>query len=162
MDLSDAEFTIVFRGDRHLQNRPRRWLWPRPYRAPVNRFGYWRDPLFLTCSVLYAINRWGLKPHLHSQLLHDQFNDLLLIPCALPLVLWAQRQLGLRAHDHFPDWNEILLHVGVWSFVCEWIAPRFMPATGDWKDVAAYAIGGWIAWRWWQGQETRLRVLHEL
>lgn len=128
----------------------------------MNRFGYWRDPLFLACSILYALNRWGLKPHLHSRLLHDQFNDLLLIPCALPLVLWVQRQLGLRVHDCFPDWSEIVLHVGVWSIVCEWIAPRVMPTTGDWKDVFAYAIGGWLAWQWWRRQESRLRIQHEL
>lgn len=128
----------------------------------MNRFGYWRDPLFLACSILYAINRWGLKPHLHSKLLHHQFNDLLLIPCALPLVLWAQRRLGLRPHDRFPGWNEIVLHVGVWSIVCEWIGPRLMPATGDWKDVVAYALGGWLAWQWWRRQESSREVLHEL
>lgn len=128
----------------------------------MNRFGYWRDPHFLACASLYALNRWALKPHLHWRLLHDHFNDLLLIPCALPLVLWVQRQLGWRAHDRFPEPGEILLHVGVWSLVCEWAGPRVMPATGDWNDVVAYAVGGIIARLWWRRQKSNPRVVHEL
>lgn len=81
---------------------------------------------------------------------HDQFTDLLLVPAALPVVLWLQRRLGLRAHDARPTWREIGLHLAVWSVAAELIAPRlFHAATGDWKDVAAYAAGAVLAGGWW-------------
>lgn len=128
----------------------------------MNRFGYWRDPLFLACCVLYALNRWGIKPHTDSAFLHGQFNDLLLIPCALPPVLWAQRRLGLRTHDRFPEPGEIVLHLIVWTVICEFIGPRLLPVTGDWKDAVAYALGGFLAWGWWRRQEVAAKVLHEL
>ncbi len=128
----------------------------------MKRFGYWRDPLFLGCCFLYALNRWGLKPHSHSKLLHGQFDDLLLIPCALPLALWAQRRLGLRTHDRFPQPDEIALHLAIWAVICELVGPLVLPVTGDWKDVLAYAIGAGLAWGWWRRQETALKVLHEL
>ena len=62
----------------------------------MSGFGYWRDRLFLVAVAAYGINRWGLKPRLPSPFLHGHFNDLLLIPAALPVVLWVQRRLGLR------------------------------------------------------------------
>jgi len=112
-------------------------------------FGYWRDPLFLVSCALYVLNRWALKPHLHSSFLHDQFNDLLLIPCALPLVLWLQRRLRLRTHDLPPTIGEIALHLAVWSVLFEAIGPRVLPVTGDLFDVLAYFVGGAFAVLWW-------------
>lgn len=115
----------------------------------MNRFAYWRDPLCLACSVLYALNRWLLKPHFPLPFLRNYFNDCLLIPCALPWVLWLHRRLGLRPHDTPPRFSEVALHVVVWSLVCELIGPWFLPVTGDPKDVLAYAAGGVAAWIWW-------------
>ena len=43
-----------------------------------------RDPLFLVAFAAYALNRWVLKPHTHSVFIHGYFNDLWLIPAALP------------------------------------------------------------------------------
>ena len=124
----------------------------------MKRFGYWRDPLFLTTCVFYVLNRWLLKSHIHSAFLHGQFNDCLLIPCALPLVLWLQRRLGLRLHDNFPSSGEIVFHLVVWSVLCEMIGPHLMRVTGDVRDVVAYAIGGFLAWCWWRWQaQTSLR-----
>ena len=122
----------------------------------MKRFGYWRDPLFLICCGLYALNRWGVKPHVHSPFLHGQFNDLLLIPCALPLVLWLQRRLGLRKHGAPPTFSEIALHLLVWSVVCEGLGPRFMHTTGDVWDVVAYTAGGLLAWVWWHNPARAL------
>src|SRR5689334_818224 len=89
----------------------------------MTRFGYLRDVLFLGASVSYALNRWWLKPRVASPFLHGHFNDLLLIPAALPVVLWLQRISGLREHDGTPTWPEMLLHLFVWSLVCEWVGP---------------------------------------
>jgi hypothetical protein len=72
----------------------------------VSRFGYLRDRLFVAAVAGYALNRWLLKPRLSSPFLHDHFNDLLLIPAALPVVLWVQRVMGLRKHDLAPSWTE--------------------------------------------------------
>lgn len=118
--------------------------------GPSLKFHYWRDRLFLFCCALYALNRWGLKPRLHSAFLRDHFDDLLLIPCALPLLLWFQRRLGLRPHDQLPGVGEIALYVLVWSILFEVIGPRIMPWTvGDPWDAVSYAVGGLLAGVWW-------------
>jgi hypothetical protein len=117
----------------------------------MKRFGYWHDPLCLICCALYGLNRWGLKPSVHSAFLRGQFDDLLLIPCALPVVLWMQRWLRLRNHDLPPTWGEIGFHIVVWSILFEAIGPHIMRVTGDPLDVLAYAVGGAAAGCIWQG-----------
>jgi hypothetical protein len=121
----------------------------------VRRFTYWRDPLFLTACAFYAVNRWLVKPHVHSPFIRGQFNDCLLIPCALPLVLWIHRRISLRQHDEFPSMGEILFHLVIWAGLCEGIGPHLMRTTGDVRDVAAYAVGGLLAWLWW-GWQARM------
>ena len=114
----------------------------KPYR-------FWRDPLFIACGALYIVNRWLAKPHVHSPFLRGHFNDLLLIPCALPPVLWLQSHLGLRKHDAPPTPGEIVFHLIVWSVLFEVIGPHIMRVTGDPLDVMAYAAGGVVAGVWW-------------
>lgn len=114
------------------------------------RFGYLRDPLFLLAAGGYALNRWLLKPVFPSSFLHGHFNDLLLIPAGLPLVLWLQRRVRWRDHDRVPSWSEMLLHLAVWSVICEFIGPHWLHhGTADPWDVVAYAIGGVVACCWW-------------
>jgi hypothetical protein len=116
----------------------------------MSRFHYLRDPLFVASCTAYGVNRWLLKPHVHSAFLHSHFNDLLLIPCALPPVLLAQRLLGVRRHDQTPQPSEIGLHLLVWSLLFEVLGPRlFIHATGDPLDVAAYLTGGIAAGLLW-------------
>src|SRR4051794_30148452 len=113
----------------------------------MRAFRYLQDRLFLICCLAYAFNRWLLKPHLHSPFLHSHFNDLLLIPCALPPVLLAQRWLKLRSHDEPPQTGEIIFQLCVWSILFEWIGPHIMPhTTGDPWDIVAYVVGGFFAW----------------
>lgn len=101
--------------------------------------------------ALYALNRWVVKPHVDAGFLHDHFNDLLLIPAALPLVLGVQRLLKWRDHDSPPTAGEIALHLVIWSMLCEVAGPRLVAhATADWRDVVAYAAGGLVAGLWWQ------------
>jgi len=117
----------------------------------MGRFAYWRDPLFLVGCVAYGVNRWLVKPHVHSGVFHSHFNDFWLIPCALPIILWVHRRLGLRAHDRPPQITEILLHLIFWSALFEWIGPKLVAhTTGDPLDVLAYATGALLAGIWWQ------------
>ncbi len=119
--------------------------------APVKRFRYLGDELFLTATTCYAINRWLVKPLVASPFLRGQFNDLLLIPAALPVVLWVQRKTGLRTEDGVPSWCEIGLHLLVWSAICEFIGPVWLHrGTSDPWDVAAYGAGGVAAGIWWK------------
>lgn len=118
--------------------------------GPVKRFRYAADPLCAAACALYALNRWLIRPHTHSAFLRFHFNDLLLIPAALPFALWLQRRLGLRAHDAPPDVREIALHLAVWSVMAELIAPRIAHVTGDWRDVLVYAAGALAARAWWK------------
>lgn len=121
-------------------------------------FRYLRDPLFLLGCAAYALNRWVLKPYLPSGFLHSYFNDLWLIPCALPPVLLIQRWFKLRPHDDPPRSGEILFQLVVWSILFEVIEPRFVSrATGDPRDVLAYAVGGLIAGFWWQRHRWQLQ-----
>ena len=116
----------------------------------MKRFRYGIDPLCLLACVAYFAGRWGLRQHVASGFWHDQFTDLLLIPAALPFLLWFQRRLGLRMHDARPSWREIGLHVAVWSVAAEVIAPLvFHTGTADWRDVLAYGAGAAVAGGWW-------------
>lgn len=114
-------------------------------------FLYARDPLCLLACAGYALNRW-LVPHAwKGWFLRGHFNDLLLIPAALPLLLWLQRRCGLRPADVRPQWSEILLHLAVWSITAELIAPRlFAGATGDAWDIAAYTGGAILSGLLWR------------
>jgi hypothetical protein len=121
-------------------------------------FGFWKDFLCLLACAAYALNRWLLAPHSASLFLHGYFNDLLLIPAALPLLLWVQRKLDLRPHDAPPSFAEVFLHLVIWTIICEVIGPRmFHHSVGDPFDALAYAAGGLVAWVWWN-QVPRLRL----
>lgn len=117
----------------------------------MKQFAYLRDPLFLAAAAVYALNRWWLTHAFASPFLHGYLNDLLLLPAALPVVLWVQRRLGLRERDGAPAWTEMWLHLAVWSVICEVIGPHCWPhGTADTWDVLAYALGGVAACLWWQ------------
>jgi len=116
----------------------------------VRTFGYLRDGLFLLTCSLYAINRWAIIPHSSNSFLRFHFNDLLLMPCALPPLLFLQRRLGLRTDDRVPSPGEITLYLIVWSVLFEVIGPHITRrATGDPLDVIAYVMGGIVAGLWW-------------
>lgn len=118
----------------------------------MKRFRYLGDPLCLIACLLYVLNRVWLRGYVGGPFLGGYFNDLLLIPAALPLVLWLQRRLGVRAADHPPHWREIALHLGIWSLTAEVLMPQLTSrATGDWFDVVAYSAGATVAGFWWQG-----------
>lgn len=114
------------------------------------RFRYLLDPLFLMGCTAYALNRWFIKPHVSYEFIQYHFNDLWVIPCALPPVLWLHKVLGLRAAQALPTCGEIVFHLLLWSVFCEYIGPQFMPQSGsDWRDVLAYSAGALVAGLWW-------------
>lgn len=117
----------------------------------MSRFRYAGDPLCLAACAAYAANRWLVPWALKGFFLRNYFADTLLIPAALPLMLWLHRRLGLRPADTSPRWSEILLHTAVWSVAAELIAPHlFARATGDPWDVAAYTGGALLSGLIWQ------------
>lgn len=117
----------------------------------MRRYPYLADPLWLGACLLYALNRGWWRHVSDVPFFAGQFNDLLLIPCALPVVLALQRRLGLRVHDRFPEPGETVFHLGVWSVIAEGVGPRVFPwAVGDFRDVVAYAAGALLAGLWWR------------
>ena len=117
----------------------------------MNRFRYARDPLCTAACACYAVNRWLLPLTLKGLFLRNYFSDTLLIPAALPLVLWIHQKLGLRPASARPAWTEIALHVAVWSGAAERGAPHGgSRATGDPWDVVAYAGGALVSGLIWQ------------
>lgn len=121
----------------------------------MKRFRYVLDPVCLACCALYALNRWAIKPHTHVAFFRFWFNDLLLIPCALPPVLQVQRWLRWRTSDHMPTPLEVAGHLLLWSMLFEWIGPHLMRGvTGDWRDVLAYFGGGIVALVCWRAGQT--------
>ena len=106
--------------------------------------------LFLAACALYALNRWALKPLISTLFFHNWFADLLLIPCALPPLLWLQSWLGIRAPQKYPAWLEIGFHLAIWSLLFEVCGPFIYSHTvGDWRDVLAYIGGALFAGWWW-------------
>ncbi len=133
----------------------------------MNRFGYLRDRLFMVSLGAYAVNRLVILPHLGGYVrthvswawpfLHSHFDDLLLMPAALPVILWLQRLGGLRAHDQPPDAREVLFHLAIWSVMCKLLGPVWLHiGIADPWDVLFFAAGGGIAWLWWNRQPSQL------
>jgi len=72
----------------------------------MNRFGYLRDRLFVASLAAYACNRLLIRPNMdglfHTHLpwawpfLHSHFDDLLLMPAALPVAMRGFMMLSRR------------------------------------------------------------------
>ncbi len=117
----------------------------------MKKFGYARDPVCFISCAFYGANRWCLPIALKGPFLRNHFDDLLLIPAALPLILWLQRRFRLRTSDAPPDWREVLMHLVVWSIAAEIIGPHlFSHAMGDVWDVVAYTAGAVVATVIWK------------
>jgi ubiquinone/menaquinone biosynthesis C-methylase UbiE len=122
----------------------------RDHRPSVKGFRYALDPISLAACALYALNRWFVGPACSWPFVHLYFDDLLLIPAALPVILGIQRWWGLRTHDLPPTAAEIFGHLVVWSLIAELVGPFLFPwVVGDPGDVAAYGVGAVLAGTWW-------------
>jgi hypothetical protein len=124
------------------------------------RFRYLLDPLFLLCLATYFVNRLVLKATWNTGFVHEHMNDLICIPFWVPIMLFAQRKLGLRAGDDRPRPGEIVIPLIVWSWVFEillpatkWLGDR---CVSDYLDVIYYTLGALVAglfWKWWYRAE---------
>jgi hypothetical protein len=117
------------------------------------RFLYLRDPLFLFCLVTYFLNRFVLKAIWKEGFVHEHLNDLLCIPFWVPIMLFAQRRLGLRDSDAAPRPSELVIPLIIWSWMFEIVLPamdgRFV---ADHLDILYYSVGtlaAGIFWNWW-------------
>jgi hypothetical protein len=122
------------------------------------RFLYLRDPLFLFCVVLYAVNRLVLKNIWQTGFHHEHLNDLICIPFWVPIMLFAQQRLGVRGGDYSPRQGEIVIPLILWSWLFEIAIPKTTwlgdLCVADHLDVLYYAFGALIAalfWKWWYG-----------
>jgi hypothetical protein len=126
--------------------------------AALNSFVFYRDAAFWVGVAAYGLNRWFLKPHVASPFLRGYANDLWLIPCALPLVLWIHDRMAWRQPGP-PTTSEVFFHLAGWSVLLEWAGPAVRRAsTGDIWDVACYSIGAIMALAWWRGLFVRARA----
>ena len=122
------------------------------------KFRYLGDRLFLLCGGSYCLNRWLLKPRVDSPFLRNWFNDLLLVPCAVPVTFWLFRILGLRAQDDPPSASDIGWILVFWSILFEWVGPKLLAhAVGDWRDVLMYFSGAVLAWAYWHRKDLANR-----
>ncbi|MDB6137843.1 MAG: hypothetical protein JWO94_915 [Verrucomicrobiaceae bacterium] len=114
------------------------------------RFRYWTNLPFVAGCCAYLLNRCVIKPRIPSGFFHTHFDDLWLIPCALPPLLWLHHLCGMRDRNSVPTWAEIASHLLFWSFFLEWLGPLLVPrSVGDPWDVAAYATGALASGLWW-------------
>ena len=127
----------------------------------MKAYGYLEDRLFQVSLGLYAANRLVILPHfsisarkIHPWIwafLHGHLDDTLLIPAALPVVLWIQRRTSLRNHDRPPSFMEIASHTLIWTLICKFIGPLawHWGAEDPW-DVLCFVCGGLVSWILWQ------------
>ena len=73
------------------------------------RFLYLRDPLFLLCVLTYFVNRFVLKAIWTTGFIHEHLNDLICLPFWVPILLFAQRRVGLRDNDDPPRSAELVI-----------------------------------------------------
>jgi len=115
------------------------------------------EPLFITSVCLYTANT-RLVGHLTSAspFFRNHFNDPLLVPCALPPLLCLVSLLGVRKDRRDASGFEVILCLLVWSAMFEVLGPSmFQAATGDFRDIAAYWVGGGGSWLYWRCSRRR-------
>lgn len=109
------------------------------------------NPLFMISLAAYCLNTFVAKNYLvDSHFLKFYFNDLLLVPCALPPILSLISIAGFRDSDKPPSCVEVLICLCIWSIAFEIVGPLIsQKTTADPFDIAAYWLGGAVSWSLW-------------
>ena len=119
-----------------------------------HRFRYLADPVFMASLIVYAVNRYVLKPrHIGGWFTHGYLNDVLCLPMFVPVILYIQRIIGLRKHDADPRVWEIAQQFIIFTIMFQVIIPRFprtFNSAGDPYDIIAYFAGGVLAGAYWK------------
>ena len=123
------------------------------------QFAYLRDPLFLVCLSVYAVNRVLEDFNLSCTFARSYLNDIVCIPVLVPVMIWMTRKLRLRFHDAPPQVYEILIPVLLWSFTFEVLLPS-MPmfhgkAFADVNDIMCYVAGAYASMLIWNFYYSR-------
>ena len=82
-------------------------------------FRYLTDPLFLLCFGLYWVNFCLELLGLNIPLLRSYLNDVVCIPFWIPIMLRAQKGLGVRDHDRPPEALEVVIPLVMWAALFE-------------------------------------------
>lgn len=118
------------------------------------RYRYLKDPLFVACVIVYAVNRFVVKPWFPNTFSQAYLNDLICIPFCVPVVVYLMRKFGWRPHDLPPSGLEIIIPLLAWSFVFEVLLQRLgvFPAlaTADHVDILFYCAGACLAAAYWR------------
>ena len=125
-------------------------------------FRYLLDPLFIVALGTYALHKWSpLWPDALRSLFTERYlGDLLLVPVALPGLLFLARVAGLRQAPSPPRFIEILIPLSIWSVAFEFLGPTYFGrGTPDPVDVIFYGAGGLAAWLIWNRGPAMHRAL---
>jgi hypothetical protein len=116
-------------------------------------YKYYRDPVFVISIISYSINKLLLISHrsFESSFMKNYFNDIFVVPCLLPILIYCIARMKLRNKYSGPLLIEIFLFVSVISLTCEILGPFFLnKGVYDPNDIIAYLLGGMISWFIWR------------
>lgn len=82
--------------------------------------------------------------------MRSYFNDLFLVPVALPVALYLTKLLKFRGNHH-PTLSEIFTCLIIWSVIFEYISPKYFDkGVADVCDVLAYSVGAVVSFIIWR------------
>lgn len=116
------------------------------------QFRYIRDPVFVVSVSLYLITKFIILENgiFKPGFIASYFNDFLLVPVVLPILLFFCKKLNLRLVDIPPTFLELIIPLLIWSALFEFIFPYFIPkGTADLLDILFYFLGGFLSWMIW-------------
>jgi len=127
-----------------------------------SKFSYLADPIFISCLFLYAINKFLIIRFDYLNILFlCYFNDILLVPCCLPPLLFVMHKIKLRRNHLPPTIIEVIIPLVIWTISFEIIAPLcFRKGTSDIGDIFAYWLGGFFCWFVWNYKYLFANKLH--
>ena len=100
-----------------------------------------RHPLFITCTLLFCLNRLLEQMQIYIWPLYAYLDDLLSMPLTLGLILAVQRAYFKDLTMTVPV-AHVVFAVATFAIFFEFLLPLYREAyTADMLDVIAYAVG---------------------